>query len=69
MSAYLKVKLPWFDTRQTPGTHESLSLALPCHSWTEGEKNNKVCMSWEKDQEKILQGQKKAQLKGSMWIY
>lgn len=45
----------WFDTGQTPGTHESRSLAVPC---TEERKNsNKGFMSWEKDQERILQGQ------------
>lgn len=37
--------LLWFDTGLTPGTHESCSLTLPCHSWGEEWKKLKKA-SW-----------------------
>lgn len=50
----------WFETGQMPSTHESRSLPLPCHSWAGEEKKLNVgIMSWDKDQEETLQGQKR----------
>lgn len=53
-----------FDTGPTPGTQESHSLTHPWHSWAaEREKKiNKGFMSWDKDQEKWLQGQNRLNL-------